>query len=124
MKAAICRARRRPWTGNPAGNRDRGAPDEPLGNARRLLEAGLQPAVSVLGDTLVNNRYYGVVLDQGAASVGGDTISGGNVGLAVVQCTGQAFAADGTASRDVIRGASVAAVQVASDQAITGDLPA
>ena len=79
------------------------------------------PAVSVVGDTLANNRYEGVVLDQGSASVRGDTITGGNVGLAVVQYRGQAFAADGTASQDVIRGASVAAVQVSSDQALTGD---
>jgi hypothetical protein len=40
-----------------------------------------------------------------------------------LQYNGQAFAADGTASQDVIRGASVAAVQVSSDQALTGDLP-
>jgi hypothetical protein len=33
----------------------------------------------------------------------------------------QAFAADGTASQDVIKGASVAAVQVSSDPALTGD---
>jgi hypothetical protein len=63
------------------------------------------------------------VLGQGSASVRGDTITGGNVGLAVLQYTGQTFPADGTASQDVIRGASVAAVQVSSDQALTGDLP-
>jgi hypothetical protein len=72
---------------------------------------------------LANNRYEGVVLDQGSASVRGDTITGGNVGLAVLQYSGQAFAADGTASQDVIRGAIVAAVQVSSDQALTGDFP-
>jgi hypothetical protein len=40
-----------------------------------------------------------------------------------LQYNGQGFAANGTASQDVIRGASVAAVQVSSDQAITGDFP-
>ena len=79
------------------------------------------PAISVIGDTLVANRYAGVLLDQGWTSVSGDNITGGNVGIGVLQYNGQSFAADGTAFLDVIRNASIAAVQVESDRAALGD---
>ena len=83
--------------------------------------APVAPAVSVLANTLVANRYAGVLLDQGWTTVSGDSIIGGNVGIGVLQYNGQAFAANGTAFLDVIRNASIAAVQVESDQAATGD---
>jgi parallel beta helix pectate lyase-like protein len=81
------------------------------------------PAISVLGDTLVANRYAGVLLDEGWTSVSGDNITGGDVGIGVLQYNGQHFAADGTAFLDVIRNASIAAVQVESDRAGLGDHP-
>ena len=85
--------------------------------------APMAPAISVSGDTLVANRYAGVLLDQGWTSVSGDNISGGDVGIGVLQYNGQYFAADGTAFLDVIRNASIAAVQVESDRAGLGDHP-
>ena len=98
------------------------------GNDVGVYDAGqtapVAPAVSVLADTLVANRYAGVLLDQGWTTVSGDSIIGGNVGIGVLQYNGQAFAANGTAFLDVIRNASIAAVQVESDQAATGDRPA
>ena len=90
-------------------------------NAEQI--APTAPAISVVGDTLVANRYAGVVLDQGWTSVSGDNISGGNVGIGVLQYNGQPFAADGTAFLDVIRNAGIAAVQVESDRAGLGDHP-
>ena len=85
--------------------------------------APVAPAVSILADGLIANRYAGILLDQGWTAVSGDSIIGGNVGIGVLQYNGQAFAANGTASLDVIRNASIAAVQVASDQAPAGDRP-
>ena len=90
-------------------------------NAEQI--APTAPAISVVGDTLVANRYAGVLLDQGWTSVSGDNISGGNVGIGVLQYNGQPFAADGTAFLDVIRNAGIAAVQVESDRAGLGDHP-
>ena len=90
-------------------------------NAEQIAPA--TPAISVVGDTLTANRYAGVLLDQGWTSVSGDNIIGGNVGIGVLQYNGQAFAADGTAFLDVIRNASIAAVQVESDRAAVGDHP-
>ena len=39
------------------------------------------------------------------------------------QYDGQSYAADGTAYNDTIKGASIAAVDVQSDDAATGDFP-
>jgi hypothetical protein len=75
------------------------------------------PAVSINADTLLDDRYEGIVLDQGWASMTGDSINGGNVGIQVVQYSGQTYGANGNATLDTIRNESVAAVQVDSDQA-------
>ena len=81
------------------------------------------PATRLSATRRTGNRYAGVLLDQGWTSVSGDNITGGNVGIGVLQYNGQAFAADGTAFLDVIRNASIAAVQVESDRAASGDNP-
>ena len=102
--------------------------DEGVYNEEDSPRAPALPVVSINGDTL-SNRYEGVVLDQGWAAITGDSISGGNVGIGVLQYSsltfppdfGQTYAANGTATLDVIRGAAVAAVQVESDDAPTGD---
>jgi len=87
------------------------------------------PVVSIDADTITNNRYEGVVLDQGWAAIVGDSISGGNVGIGALQYSsltfppdnGQTYAANGTATLDTIRGAAVAAIEVESDDAASGD---
>jgi hypothetical protein len=91
--------------------------------------APLVPVVSIDADTITNNRYEGVVLDQGWAAIVGDSISGGNVGIGALQYSsltfppdnGQTYAANGTATLDTIRGAAVAAIEVESDDAASGD---
>ncbi len=75
------------------------------------------PVVSVNLDTLTNNRYEGIELDQGWASMTGDSINGGEAGIAVLQYDTQSYGANGTATLDTIRNESIAAVDVASDQA-------
>jgi hypothetical protein len=92
-------------------------------NAEDTPTAPRAPVVSISGDTLVNDRYEGILLDQGWASMTADSINGGEAGIAVLQYDGQAYAANGTATLDMIRNESLAAVDVASDQATTGDFP-
>ncbi len=84
-------------------------------------KAPRSPVVSVNLDTLTNDRYEGIELDQGWASMTGDSINGGEAGIAVLQYDGQTYAANGTATLDTIRNETIAAVDVASDQA-PGDL--
>jgi hypothetical protein len=73
------------------------------------------PVVSILANSLAN-RYEGVVLDQGFTEVDADSFSGGESGIDVLQYSGQSYAPNGSANADIFRGASVAAVQVESDQ--------
>ncbi len=74
-------------------------------------------------DTFIGNRYEGVALDQGAASLKNDTITGpGEVGLEIYQYAAQAYAPDSKASGAKIEGMSEAGVRVASDKA-AGDKP-
>jgi hypothetical protein len=77
--------------------------------------APTSPNVSILGDTLAN-RYEGVVLDQGLTEIDGDSFSGGEAGIDVLQYSAQSYAPNGSASLDTFRGASIAAVAVESDQ--------
>jgi len=81
------------------------------------------PTATITGDTLLNDRYEGILLDQGWAAISADVINGGNVGIQVLQYGGQAYSANGTALLDSIRNQSVAAVQVYSDHSHEGDLP-
>jgi nitrous oxidase accessory protein NosD len=79
------------------------------------------PEVKVTKDVLASNRYEGVVLEQGDASVTGDTINGGGeVGIDIVQSAGQPYADDSTAKHDTIEGMTSAAVGVITD-ALPGD---
>ena len=86
-------------------------------NAEDTATAPRLPAVSINLDTFTNDRYEGIELDQGWASITGDSINGGEAGIAVLQYGGQSYGANGTATLDAIRNESIAAVDVASDQA-------
>lgn len=74
-------------------------------------------------DAFTGNRYEGVALDQGVASLKNDTIAGpGEVGIEIYQYAGQAYAPNSSASGAKIEGMSEAGVRVASDKA-AGDKP-
>lgn len=79
--------------------------------------------VWVTADQLQNNRYEGVVLDQGRAVVDQSKILGGNVGVMVLQYDGQAYGSNDRVTATTIKHNVVAAIDVLSDQAPTGDLP-
>jgi len=69
---------------------------------------------SVTGDHFSNNRDESVVLDQGFATLSGDTISGPAPAIQLLQYNGQTFAVLGTAAHMTITGTTTA-VQVHSD---------
>lgn len=79
-----------------------------------------KPALLVSGDTFTDNRYEGVVLDQGVANVTHTTIENGNVGIEVLQyagSSGQTFGAKSLASFITFSKLHVATVDVNSDRA-------
>jgi hypothetical protein len=61
----------------------------------------------------------GMSLDQGFVTVNNATISGGNVGLQLVQYDGQSFGTRATINNLAVWQTSVAAIQVLSDQVAT-----
>jgi hypothetical protein len=75
--------------------------------------------VKLSTNTLTNNRYEGVVLDQGWADLDSNKYSGGNVGIQALQYDGQTYGGTSVDTRDQLSGQSVAAVQVDSDNAVT-----
>lgn len=79
--------------------------------------------MSISKNVFTDNRYEGIALDQGNASIKSDTINGtGNIGIDLFQYEGQAYAPDSTASGLHIEGQSQAGVKVESDKQ-PGDLP-
>jgi hypothetical protein len=86
------------------------------------------PQLSLVGDTLEANRYWGITLDQGYATVNKDTITGpARVGIQVVQydeahnglAAGQEFGAKGKGSEDTVSGMTVCGVEGFSDNGPT-----
>jgi hypothetical protein len=88
-------------------------------------ESASQPAspeLTLSKDTFTGNRYEGVALDQGDASLKSDTINGpGEVGIEIYQDASQSLASESSASSAKIEGVGTG-VRVASDKA-AGDKP-
>jgi hypothetical protein len=74
-------------------------------------------------NVLKNNRYEGMVFDQGRAKAAGNRITDGNIGIQFLQYNGQSYGDDDAITATIVKGQSVAAVQVLSDAAPTGDKP-
>ncbi|HTZ88253.1 MAG TPA: right-handed parallel beta-helix repeat-containing protein [Solirubrobacteraceae bacterium] len=91
-----------------------------------ISEAASQPSSPELAlnkDVFSGNRYEGVALDQGDASLKSDTINGpGEVGIEIYQYEGQTLSSQSSASGAKIEGMSEAGIRVASDKA-AGDKP-
>jgi hypothetical protein len=82
------------------------------------VEQPASPELLLSKDVFTGNRYEGVALDQGDASLKGDTIKGpGEVGVEIYQYEGQTLASQSSASSAKIEGMSEAGVRVASDKA-------
>jgi hypothetical protein len=90
-----------------------------------ISSSGTQPTSPELllsKDTFSGNRYEGVALDQGAASLKSDTINGpGEVGIEILQYASRSLGSESTASNVKIEGVGTG-VRVASDKA-AGDKP-
>jgi len=81
------------------------------------------PELAITTDVFSANRYEGMLLDQGDASVKSDIITGpGKVGIDIYQYEEQAYAPTSSASKDTVEGMTEAAVKVESDQK-PGDHP-
>jgi hypothetical protein len=80
------------------------------------LFASLSPGLLISSDSLTNDRYQGIQVEEGAASISSTQINGGDVGIQLVQRAGQVTGMQVTATANTIKGESVAAAQVLSDQ--------
>jgi hypothetical protein len=74
-----------------------------------------QPQVMITSNTLVKDRYAGVMLGQGYAAVKKNTIEEGSVGILALQFAGQEFGPRGTGIEDKIHKMTKYAVEGLSD---------
>lgn len=94
-----------------------------------LYYASEQPTLPTHGEldvtftTFDDNRYEGVLFDQGRAALARDLITAGNVGVMFLQYDGQSYGDYDQITDSKINNQSVAAVQVDSDLSPTGDKP-
>jgi hypothetical protein len=73
--------------------------------------------VAISKDVLTSNRYEGVLLEEGKASLKSDTINGsGRVGIDLYQASYQTSASESSASSTKISGQAEAAIEVESDK--------
>ena len=68
----------------------------------------------ITGNTITNNRYENVFLDEGTATLSGNTITGSNIGVEAVSYGGEDGNAQGTLSQNEIKNATVAGIQLHS----------
>jgi len=81
------------------------------------------PDVVISKTTFTSNRYEAVALEEGKASLIGDTINGsGRVGIGLYQFEGALSASESSANKISIQGQSEAAIKVESDKQ-PGDIP-
>ncbi len=74
---------------------------------------------TITGNALTNNRYEGMLLNEGTVAVTGNTITGGNTGVAVVSFDGDSMNVLATLTENTITGALQEGILVADDE--TGD---
>jgi hypothetical protein len=79
--------------------------------------------VGMTDNVIRNNRYEGILFDQGRSKIAGNKISAGNVGIMFIQYDGQSYGDDDAVTATIVKGQSVAAIQVLSDLSPTGDKP-
>jgi hypothetical protein len=65
---------------------------------------GSDPSLTIWGNVFAANRFFGLVLDQGNATVTGNVISGSNVGVLAVAFTGNTANTEVTLIGNVITG--------------------
>jgi Periplasmic copper-binding protein (NosD) len=78
--------------------------------------APTKPQVLISGNKLNEDRYESVALGKGSATVTGNTITGGTVGIGLLQYKGEPYGVHGTGSKDNMSGLSSWAVNGFSDK--------
>lgn len=72
--------------------------------------------VKIAENTLSDNRYEGILLEEGKATITSDTITGGGeLGIAILQASFQESGSESSANKSTIEGMSVAAVGVLTE---------
>jgi parallel beta-helix repeat protein len=67
---------------------------------------------TITGNTLTDNRFEGIFLYQGNATVSGNTITGGKIGVEIAAFNGDTVNAQGTLTKNLISGATTAGIQL------------
>lgn len=75
-----------------------------------------KPQVTCTDDNFIDNRYEGAVLDQGSAFLAHSSFSRGNIGIEVLQYSGQTHGSYSVASYDEFSSIHTATVDVLSDR--------
>jgi parallel beta-helix repeat protein len=73
----------------------------------------------ITGNTITNNRDENIFLDEGTATLSGNTITGSNIGVEAVSYGGEDGNAQGTLSQNEIKNATVAGIQLQLDPTAT-----
>ena len=81
------------------------------GPGRRVSSAATQ----ITGNTLTDNRYEGIFLDEGAATITGNTVTRGNIGVEVASFSGATGDSRGSLKNNKISDATVAGIQLQDD---------
>jgi hypothetical protein len=74
-----------------------------------------KPQATITGNTMENDRFEGVELDQGFAAVNKNVIRKGNVGIQMIQYGSQTLGPRGTGTEDTIEAMKVFAIEGLSD---------
>jgi hypothetical protein len=75
-----------------------------------------KPQVTCTDDNFIDNRYEGAVLDQGSAFITDSSFSRGNIGIEVIQYSGQTHGSYSVATYDKFSSIHDATVDVLSDR--------
>jgi parallel beta-helix repeat protein len=78
---------------------------------------------TITGNQLTNNRFEGIVLDDGSATVSLNTVQGGNIGVAALSFGGNSGNSAGTLSCNHITLATQAGIELIDDNTADGVVP-
>lgn len=102
-----------------SGNKKTSAHDSgPIRNV-----AGTGSPTKITGNTLTNNRYEGIFLDQGNATVTNNTVTGGNISVEAASFGGNDGNSQGALTGNTFSGATVAAIQLQDDTTTDAFIP-
>src|SRR5262249_14925594 len=81
-------------------------------SANDIVIYNLAQGTTISGNTLMDNRFEGIVLDEGDATLDSNTIDPGNVGILVVSFSGNMADSKGTLTCNTISAATQAGIRL------------